>query len=217
MAIAPKRWQRRLVRTVITFLVVMVVYNFFILPWLLRWGATKEEFSRTLPGDELIVNKEYKNTLAITVNAPPSRIWPWVVQMGVHKAGFYSYTWLENMFGCKLHNADRIHSEWQDTKPGYYEGVCRSAEKKNMPGWIVTIVEPNHAFVWKGKDAEWMMGVYIDSINANTSRIITRQQFKLPEKWSADWTLEKVWFSWAHCIMQRGMITGIKERVESKL
>lgn len=217
MAIAPKRWQRRLLRTVITFLVIIVVYNFLFLPRLLHWGATKEEFSRTLPGDDMIANKDYRNTLAVTVNAPPSKIWPWVVQMGVHKAGFYSYTWMENMFGCKLHNADRIHPEWQDTKPGYYEGVCQAAEKKNMPGWIVTIVEPDKSFVWKGKDAEWMMGVYIDSINANTSRIITRQQFKMPERWSFNWVIEKAWFNWAHCIMQRGMITGIKKRVEKKL
>ena len=176
MAIVGKRWQRRLLRTILTFLVIIVVYNFLVLPWLLRWGATTEEFSRILPGDEFIENKEYKNTLAVTVNAQPSDIWPWVIQMGVDKAGFYSYTWMENIFGCKLRNADRIHPEWQDTKPGYYERVCRAAEKKNMAGWIVTIIDPHKAFVWKGKDAEWMMGVYIDSINANTSRIITRQQ-----------------------------------------
>jgi len=202
---------------IVILLIIVAMYNFLILPWLMHWGATKEEFDRTLPGDELVVNKDYKNTLTDTINASPSQIWPWVVQMGVHKAGFYSYAWLENIFGCKLHNADRIHPEWQDTQPGYYEGVCQAAEKKGMPGWIVTIVEPGKAFVWKGKDADWMMGVYIDSINQNTSRIITRQQFKMPKCWSFKWIIEKIWFSWAHCIMQRGMIMGIKQRVEGKL
>ncbi len=214
MKLAPKKWQRRTLRTVIIIFIAAIAYNLFILPPLLRWGATQQEFDRTLPGDELIKTKEYKNTLAVTVHASPSQIWPWVVQMGVHKAGFYSYTWLENLFGCKRQNADYIHTEWQNTRPGYYECVCHSAEKKNMPGWIVTIIEPNKSFVWKGQEDEWMMGVYIDSIDENTSRLITRQQFKMPCRWTTNWALEKVWFGWAHCLMQHGMITGVKKRVE---
>jgi hypothetical protein len=214
MYIPTKKWQRRLLRTAITVCVITIAYNLFILPSLLRWGASKEEFSRSLPGDELIKEKGYKNTLAVTVHAAPSQVWPWVTQMGLHKGGFYSYTWLENIFGCKLRNADRIHGEWQNTQTGYYECVCKSAEKKNMPAWIVTIVEPNKSFVWKGKESEWMMGVYIDSIDENTSRLITRQQFETPTSGTINWMLEKVWFGWAHCLMQHGMITGIKKRVE---
>ena len=217
MAIAAKRWQRRIFRTLIITFVIVIVHSFFILPSMLRWGATKKEFNQMLPGDELIQHKEYKNTLAVTIHAAPSQIWPWVVQMGVHKAGFYSYTKLENIFGCKLHNADRIHPEWQNTKVGNYEPVCQSAENRNMPGWIVAIMEQNKSFVWKGQEGEWMMGVYIDSIDVNTSRLITRQQFKMPSRWTMSWILEKVWFSWAHCLMQHGMIMGIKKRVEINL
>lgn len=212
-----KKWQRILFRIALISLIIAIVYSLFIFPSLIRWGATKEEFNNSLPGDELIKNKEYKNTLAVTVHATPSQIWPWIVQMGQHRAGFYSYTWLENLFGCKLHNADSIHSEWQNTTAGYYECVCQSAKKKNMPGWIVAIIEPDKSFVWKGKEGEWMMGLYIDSVDANTSRLLTRQQFKMPSAWSVSWILEKVWFGWAHCLMQHGMITGIKKRVEKNL
>jgi len=217
MRLASKKWQRRSLRIVITIFVITVLYSLFIFPLVTHWGATKEEFDRSLPGDKLVKNKEYKNTIAVTVHATPSQIWPWIAQMGMHKAGFYSYTWLENLFGCKLRNANNIHAEWQNTIPGYYECVCQSAEKKNMPGWIVTIIEPHKSFVWKGKEGEWMMGVYIDSIDTNTSRLLTRQQFKMPSRWTMNWILEKAWFGWAHCLMQHGMITGIKKRVERNL
>jgi hypothetical protein len=216
MALAHKRWQRRLLRIGMTILVIFIVYNFIILPRLLRWGATKEEFNRSLPGDEWVQQKDYKNTLAVTVNTPASAIWPWVAQMGLHKAGLYTYTWLENMFGCKLHNADRIHPEWQNPKAGEIEPVCKSQEGKPNSGWLVVYAEPNKMLVWRGmNDAQWMMGIYIDSIDDHTSRLITRQQFKSQAAWSKAWWIEKLWFEWAHSVMQHGMISGIKKRVEN--
>jgi hypothetical protein len=212
------KWQRRLFRLAVVLLVILLVYWLILLPNLLRWGATSEEYSKTLPGDELIVRREYKNTLAVTVHAKPSQIWPWIAQMGLHKGGFYSYTWLENLFGCKLRNADRIHAEWQHPQVGEIEPVCASQEGKPNTGWRLAIVQKNKALVWQGVGgAQWMLGIYIDSVDANTSRLITRQQFPYPKKWTMGWWLEKAWFEWAHCVMQRGMITGIKRRVERTL
>jgi hypothetical protein len=208
------KWQRKIIRVTAVLIVLLFVYNVFLFPALLGMGATKAEFNRSMPGDELVTSKDYKNTLAITVEKSPSAIWPWIAQMGVDKAGFYSYTWLENMFGCELKNADKIHPEWQNPQEGYYEGVCKSAMDKNMPGWRIAIVEPDKSFVWKGEQGEWMMGVYIDSIDANTSRLITRMLYKSPEKFTSSWWLDKVWFEWAHCLMQRGMIRGIRRRAE---
>jgi hypothetical protein len=59
-----------------------------------------------------------------------------------------------------------------------------------------------------------MMGVYIDSVDKNTSRLITRQQFPYPSRWTFDWWIEKLWMEWAHSIMQRGMLRGIRQRAE---
>jgi len=175
----------------------------------------KEEFNRSIPGDEWVQEKDYKNTLAATVKAPPSAIWPWIAQMGLYKGGLYTYTWLENIFGCKLHNTDRIHPEWQNPKEGEIEPVCQSQEGKPNSGWLVARVEQNKMLVWRGlNDAQWMMGIYIDSVDERTSRLITRQQFKDPETWTFAWWMEKLWFAWAHSVMQHGMINGIKERVE---
>lgn len=208
------RLQRRIIRTILIFIVLLTFHNILILPALLRIGDTNSEFNRDLPGDELVKSKDYKNTLSVSVRKAPSEIWPWVAQMGLHKAGFYSYTWLENIFGCQLRNADSILPEWQYPQVGYYEGVCEWAVDKNMPGWRIAVVEPRKSLVWNGEQGEWMMGVYIDSVDAHTSRLITRMLYKSPGRFSFPWWLEKTWFEWAHCIMQRGMIQGIKKRAE---
>lgn len=195
-------------------MMLALLYSFLILPGLLKLGATKSEFSSQRSGDNLVRSVDYKNTLAISVSKPPVEIWPWIAQMGVKKGGFYSYTWIENLFRCNLQNADRIHPEWQHPQVGYYEGVCEAAVEKNMPGWRVAVVEPGKSLVWKGEKGHWMMGVYIDSVNAGTSRLITRMLYKSPRRFSVSWWLDKLWLEWAHCIMQRGMIMGIKRRAE---
>ena len=210
------KWQRRIIRFTFVLVLLLLVYNWLIFPALLGMGATRSEFNRTMPGDELVESKDYKNTLAITINKPASDVWPWIAQMGLNKGGFYSYTWLENIFGCELKNADKIHTEWQSPEVGYYEGVCRAAVVKQMPGWKLAIVDSPKAFVWKGDKTEWMMGVYLDSIDGYTSRLITRMLYKSPEKFTFSWWIEKVWFEWAHCLMQRGMIRGIKRRAEQR-
>jgi hypothetical protein len=58
----------------------------------------------SLPGDELVAGAKLKATHAITINAPAADIWPWLVQMGQNRGGFYSYTWLENLVGCHIRN-----------------------------------------------------------------------------------------------------------------
>ena len=87
-------------------------------PWQRNWGATEEEVAMSLPGDELTPPPVEQNTRAITIAAPPEQVWPWLVQMGADRGGFYSYAWLENLFGLKIHNADRIVDDWQQLAVG---------------------------------------------------------------------------------------------------
>ena len=65
-------------------------------PWHLRWGSTDEEVHSELPGDEVVPDPTFAATRAITVNAPPERVWPWIAQMGFGRAGWYSYDLLDN-------------------------------------------------------------------------------------------------------------------------
>jgi hypothetical protein len=83
-----------------------------------HWGVTPEDAARPHPGDEHIPEPVWQWTHAVKVRALPERVWPWVAQLGQDKAGFYSYQLLENVAGCEIQNADRIHAEWQATKVG---------------------------------------------------------------------------------------------------
>lgn len=78
------------------------------LRWYRHWGATDEEIARPLPGDDLIADSRLDSTQAITIHAPPERIWPWLAQAGYGgRAGFYSYDVLERRFGAR--NTDRLN------------------------------------------------------------------------------------------------------------
>ncbi|HKX67715.1 MAG TPA: SRPBCC family protein, partial [Intrasporangium sp.] len=66
---------------------------------LLHWGATHAELQEVLPGDELISDARRVATRAITIDAPPDAVWPWVAQLGQGRGGLYSHDWLENLAG----------------------------------------------------------------------------------------------------------------------
>lgn len=209
-------WVKKILRFIgLAFLLLALCYILFIRNYLMHWGSTMQEINKYYPGDSILLQPDYENTLTATINKPPSAIWPWIAQMGLNKAGFYSYTWLENIFGCRLHNADQINPEWQKPQPGEYEPVCASAEEKNMKGWTIHNVIPGEALVYKSStDSSWMMGFYIDSISDNKSRLITRMRYITPKKFWF-YIADKVWMEWAHCIMQRGSLSGIKQRAEN--
>jgi hypothetical protein len=84
----------------------------------LNWGARPDEISRQLPGDDLLTDADIVATRAITIDAPPGDIWPWLVQMGSGRGGAYTYDWIENLFGLGMHSADQILPQFQDLKHG---------------------------------------------------------------------------------------------------
>ena len=77
-----------------------------------HWGLTREEAAKAQPGDALIEAPRWQWTHAVEIAAPPDEVWPWVAQLGQDKGGFYSYVVLENLVGCQIHNAERLHAEW---------------------------------------------------------------------------------------------------------
>ena len=115
---------RRTARTVVGGAVgitaaLAAAYGLIVRPWHLRWGATRDEVAKPLPFDSVVPHPNYFTTRAITIDAPPERVWPWLVQMGeLPRAGFYSYAWIEQLMGMKIENADRILPDYQDLKPG---------------------------------------------------------------------------------------------------
>jgi len=93
--------RRKLKRALVIGSVAMVaavsLYIMFIRPWQLRWGATDIEVAREMPADDFIVNPTFNATRAVTVDTPPEMIWPWLLQIGHKRAGWYSYDWIDNL------------------------------------------------------------------------------------------------------------------------
>ncbi len=94
---------------------VACAYAVGVRPRLLRSGATDAEVDAKYPGGELIPDGKPGATMAVTIDAPPSAVWPWLLQMGCDRAGWYSWDRLDN---AGVSSAERIHPEWQDVSVG---------------------------------------------------------------------------------------------------
>lgn len=183
-------------------------------PVYLSWGTTPAERTSPLPGDVRTVDARYRVDHGITINAPADSVWPWLVQIGQDRAGFYSYTKLERLFGARITNADRIHREWQDlsigdtvraTQPDYFGG------RFGTLGWKVSDVVPGRALVLEN----WGSFVLVPVDSATTRLIIrTRGEGKPTLPGLLFGPLNVFVFEPAHFIMQRGMLRGVRERAE---
>jgi hypothetical protein len=92
---------------------------------MLYWGATGIDVASEMPGDDLIAHPLLETTRAIIIKAETNKIWPWLIQMGQGRGGFYSYDWLENLIGLNIHNSDRIIPELQSLKVGDIVSIRR--------------------------------------------------------------------------------------------
>lgn len=113
-------------------------YHVAIRPWQVRWRATDEEVAARLPGDERIAEPATQVTRAIDVDAPPEAVWPWLVQLGADRGGFYSYDWLEDLFGLGIHSADAVVADWQRLAVG----DLVAADARRRGGWYVVDLRP---------------------------------------------------------------------------
>jgi len=113
----------------------------------LTWGTRGDEATRKLPGDELLPDAGLVSTRAITVDARPDAVWPWLVQMGSGRGGAYSYDWIENVLGLNMHSADEILPQYQNLRVGdaFPLGPGR-------PAMRVEILDPERAFTIRISD-----------------------------------------------------------------
>ncbi len=100
------------------FIIVACYLTIFLKPLRDRWGLSKEEAKRALPGDEIVSQPNMQFTHAIEINAPSEDVWPWIAQMGQGRGGFYSYEALENLTGMNIYNSDKILQEFQNPQIG---------------------------------------------------------------------------------------------------
>lgn len=181
--------------------------------WYLRWGATGDEVSAVLPGDELLPHADLTATRAVTVRAPAADVWPWIAQLGQGRGGLYSYDWMENLVGCDIRSADRIVAEWQCIGAG--DAVHLHPEV----ALNVAAVEQGRALVLRGAvqmgpvpapyDFTWAF--VLGDHSGGTTRLVVRERYEYLRWWSF-FLLEPV-----ECIsfvMSRQMLRGIRARAE---
>jgi hypothetical protein len=195
----------------------LAVYNYKLRPWHLRWGATDEELTATLPGDEIKPDAGIQVTHAITIAAPPPVVWKWLVQIGQDRGGFYSYDKLENMFDLRIHNTEEIKPEWQTLKVGDF---VRSAHEnwlggnyKEKTGWFVVRMKETSALVLRDEVERGSWAFILRPADGAQTRLIIRARGSKPASLPLK-LFHYGFFEPAHFIMERKMLLTLKKRAE---
>ncbi|MGV9709594.1 SRPBCC family protein [Gordonia sp. NPDC003424] len=182
-----------------------VAYQRFARQPILNWGATPDEVAAVLPGDDLLPEPDGVSTRAITVEARPEHIYPWLAQMGpAPRGGAYTYDWIENLFGLHMHSTDQVLDEFQHPKLGDVIGLGPNR-------MIVQVAEPHHAFATRSSDGNWVWAFTLVERGDGTTRLISRNRFRLPTLKDRIGMLP---MEPGSLVMERKMLHGIKERAE---
>jgi hypothetical protein len=191
-------------------IVISVIAVVLFMPLADRWGASSEEISASLPGDELVVSPNIGYTRAVSVNASPEQIYPWIVQIGAGKGGWYSYDWFEtNVLRCQNSNANRIHEEWQGLIVGDKVKMC--PDENMPPAYKVARMDPNEAIILGHQDGDQWVEVWqfvMVPQDGGSTRLVIRSRSEMGG-WF--WNIMRP----GEFIMMRGMMLGIKERAEA--
>ena len=201
------------------------IFACWVRPRLPRWGATDEEVTGAYPGAGVVPGGERAATMAVTIGAPPERVWPWLVQMGWDRGGWYSW---DRIINAGRPSAAEVHPEWQDLAVG-------SQLRAWSPGGLlapgeVAALEPDrfldlHKLTdlrGRGLDRrqarppahmEGLWGFRLNELPGGHSRLIIGGYQAIRPRW-----LERIVFGWSHVlvvwIMQARMLAVLKRNVE---
>lgn len=183
----------------------VITYARYVRPRQLQWGATPEEASRALPGDDLVPRPTFNSTRAITVAAPPERIWPWLVQIGLTRAGWYSYDILDNL---GRPSARRIIPELQNLAVG--DMVPMSPDGKH--GMPVLAIDAPKSMIW-GTPGDTTWTWQLDPVSDSSTRLISRVRSRY--RWLSPAIAFSALLEFGDFWMMRKMLLNLRARAES--
>lgn len=178
------------------------------------WGTRGDEAAAPLAGDDVVPSPDVVATRAITIDASPDRVWPWLAQMGQGRGGFYSWTALENLFGCEIRDAESIVPAWQHLSPGdavrLHPDVALEVADVDQDQHVVlqggvpirATSPPPYAFSWA-----FVLRRQADG----GTRLIVRERYAYTQWWSALVVQPVQPIAW---LMTAKMLRGIRDRAE---
>lgn len=177
-------------------------------PWHLHWGSTPDEVASTMPGDELLPHAHLEATRAISIAAPPEDVWPWIVQIGFRRAGFYSYDLIDNL---NVPSADHIVPEFQDIHVG--DWVAMAEPVTDTTAFKVAGFEPNRWLLWHKPDSTWAWR--FEPMPGGGTRLVTRlkQRYDLARPLPALGSMFLM--EWGDFPMMRRLLYGVRARAEA--
>ena len=205
--------------------VAAAVYGVWVRPRLMRWGASDGEVAATYPGADLVPEGKRAATMAVTIAAPPEQVWPWLVQMGGDRGGWYSWDRLDN--GGRP-SATEVHPEWQDLALG--DHVKYWTRNGPVDAWEVAAFEPNRFLGLRGLTdlrgrnldptqarpsayIEGLWGFQLTELPDNRTRLIIGGYQAFRPRW-----IERFVASWLYIpvvwIMQARMLAVLKQNIE---
>jgi hypothetical protein len=176
----------------------------------LRWGATDAEAAAPMPGDELVPRSSFTATRAITIDAPPEAVWPWLVQLGYRRAGWYTYDLFDN---AGFPSADRILPEQQNLKVGDWVPMAKNVN--DTTAFTVAGMDPNRWMLWQKPNSTWAWKLV--PLDGGRTRLITRLKALYPWRSSpGNALLTLILFEFGDFPMTRKLLLGVKRRAEQR-
>lgn len=190
----------------------LAAYFALVRPSFMSWGATPEEAARAFPSAFTPSVIDYQSTRALTIEAPPDKVWERFIQLGLGRSGFYSYSWLENLFLAGIRNDARIVPAWQARSSGeFVRSVQFGAPKAGANGWTFEILDPGRAFFLKPGWGPFIM----EEAGPGRTRLLARTASAgpvgLPVK-----ALLSILFDPAHFIMEKRMMLTVGALAEGR-
>jgi len=186
-------------------ILLILVYAFILRPWHLKWGAFDNELTINYPGDTIVTKPDFNAIRGITIEAMPSDIWKWIVQIGSKRAGWYSIDWIDN---SGISSSEEIIPEFQKISVGQF--IPFTPDQKNGM-WVKEFKEYEY-ILWidnAGK-ATWVW--YLIPFGQNSTRLITKLRTKYT--WTSFWIIYYLIYDLGDIIMMSKCMKGIKRRAE---